>query len=71
MKSKKSVVLCSHGPVLPEIISVLANLTRTPYTTDVGSMAALSTGEFSVLHVSMQHPRSGFVAMETHSPETE
>jgi 8-oxo-(d)GTP phosphatase len=71
MKSKKSVVLCSHGPVLPEIISELANLTRTPYTTDVGSMAALSTGEFSVLHVSMQHPRSGFVAMETHSPETE
>jgi 8-oxo-(d)GTP phosphatase len=71
MKSKKSVVLCSHGPVLPELISELANLTRTPYTTDVGSMAALSTGEFSVLHVSMQHPRSGFVAMETHSPETE
>jgi 8-oxo-dGTP pyrophosphatase MutT (NUDIX family)/phosphohistidine phosphatase SixA len=71
IKAKKSVVLCSHGPVIPEIIRDLADLTRTPHTTDVGSMAALSTGEFSVLHVSMQRPRSGFVAMETHSPEPE
>jgi 8-oxo-dGTP diphosphatase len=71
MKSKRSVVLCSHGPVIPEIVRELADLTRTPHTSDVGSMASLATGEFSVLHVSTQHPRSGFVAMETHSPEPE
>jgi 8-oxo-dGTP diphosphatase len=69
MKSGKTVVLCSHGPVIPEIIRELAMLTRTPYTSDVASMGALSTGEFSVLHVSAQHPKSGIVAMETHSPE--
>jgi 8-oxo-dGTP diphosphatase len=71
MKSKKTVVLCSHGPVIPEIIRELAALTKTPYTTDVASMAGLATGEYSVLHISTQHPKSGIVAMETHSPESE
>jgi 8-oxo-(d)GTP phosphatase len=71
LKSKKTVVLCSHGPVIPEIIRELADATRTPYTSDVASMAALSTGEFSVLHISTEHPKSGIVAMETHSPDPE
>ncbi|HEY5231205.1 MAG TPA: NUDIX domain-containing protein [Galbitalea sp.] len=69
MKSKKTAVLCSHGPVIPEVIRELAMLTTTPHTSDVASMAELSTGEFSVLHISSQHPKSGFVAMETHSPD--
>lgn len=71
MKSKKTAVLCSHGPVIPEIIRELAALTKSPPTSDVASMAALSTGEFSVLHMSTQHPKSGIVAMETHRPEPE
>ena len=71
MKAKKTAVLCSHGPVIPEIIRELAALTGTAHTSDVESMAALSTGEFSVLHVSSQHPKSGIVAMETHSPDPE
>jgi 8-oxo-dGTP diphosphatase len=71
MKAKKTAVLCSHGPVIPEIIRELAALTGTAHTSDVESMAALSTGEFSVLHVSSQHPKSGVVAMETHSPDPE
>jgi 8-oxo-dGTP diphosphatase len=71
MKSKKTVVLCSHGPVIPEIIREIATLTKTPHTTDVASLAALSTGEYSVLHIASQHPKSGIVAMETHSPDPE
>jgi 8-oxo-dGTP diphosphatase len=71
MKSKATVVLCSHGPVIPEIIREIATLTRTPHTTDVASMAALSTGEYSVLHIATQHPKSGIVAMEMHSPDPE
>jgi 8-oxo-dGTP diphosphatase len=71
MKSRKTVVLCSHGPVIPEIVRELAALTKTPHTSDVASMAALSTGEYSVLHISTQHPKSGMVAMETHGPEPE
>jgi 8-oxo-dGTP pyrophosphatase MutT (NUDIX family)/phosphohistidine phosphatase SixA len=71
MKSKATVVLCSHGPVIPEIIREIAGLTSTPFTSEFGSMGALATGEFSVLHVSAQHPKSGIVALETHSPEPE
>jgi 8-oxo-dGTP diphosphatase len=71
MKSRKTVVLCSHGPVIPEIVRELATLTKTPYTNEVASLGALSTGEYSVLHISTKHPRSGIVAMETHSPEPE
>ena len=71
MKSKMTVVLCSHGPVIPDIISEIAILTRTPMSTEFGSVGALSTGEFSVLHISAQHPKSGIVALETHSPEPE
>ncbi|HEX4442009.1 MAG TPA: NUDIX domain-containing protein [Galbitalea sp.] len=71
MKSKATVVLCSHGPVIPEIIREIAGLTRTPLTTEFASMGGLSTGEFSVLHISAEHPKSGVVALETHSPEPE
>jgi phosphohistidine phosphatase SixA/8-oxo-dGTP pyrophosphatase MutT (NUDIX family) len=71
MKSRATVVLCSHGPVIPEIIREIAGLTRTPLTTEFASMGGLSTGEFSVLHVSAEHPKSGIVALETHSPEPE
>jgi 8-oxo-dGTP pyrophosphatase MutT (NUDIX family)/phosphohistidine phosphatase SixA len=71
MKSKTNVVLCSHGPVIPEIVREIAELTRTPLTTGFSSMGALATGEFSVLHVSSEHPKSGIVALESHSPEPE
>jgi 8-oxo-(d)GTP phosphatase len=71
IKDKKTVVLCSHGPVIPAIIDEIAELTGTPETTDLLSMGSLATGEFSVLHVSTEHPKSGIVALETHAPTPE
>ena len=71
IKDKKTVVLCSHGPVIPTIIEEIGELTGTPETTDFLSMGSLATGEFSVLHVSTQHPKSGIVALETHAPTSE
>jgi 8-oxo-dGTP pyrophosphatase MutT (NUDIX family)/phosphohistidine phosphatase SixA len=68
IKKGKTTVLCSHGPVIPEIISEIAGLTNTPPTTDFLAMGDLATGEFSVLHISIEHPTSGVVALETHSP---
>jgi 8-oxo-dGTP diphosphatase len=68
MRRKKTVVLCSHGPVIPSIIDEISRATNTAPTTEFLSMGALSTGEFSVLHVSVKHPTSGIVALETHSP---
>jgi 8-oxo-dGTP diphosphatase len=67
---KRTAVLCSHGPVLPEIIEELARLTATPVSESLRQASMLSTGEYTVLHVSTQHPRSGLVAIETHGPTT-
>jgi len=71
MKAKANVVLCSHGPVIPEIVREIAALSRTPLTTEFAATGQLGTGEFSVLHLSSRHPKSGIVALETHSPQPE
>ena len=68
LKKKQSAVLCSHGPVLPQIIDEIASRTKTARDAALRDAAALATGDFSVLHVSLEHPRSGLVAVETHSP---
>ncbi|NEM92321.1 NUDIX domain-containing protein [Galbitalea soli] len=71
VKQKKSVVLCSHGPVIPELIDAIASHTNTPPTRDFLSMGDLATGEYSVFHIATHKPRSGIVAMETHSPSND
>lgn len=65
-----TVVLCSHGPVLPDIIGAAAMETGTPVDSALRRAAELSTGEFSVLHISALHPDDGLVAVETHSPRS-
>lgn len=69
LKKQRSVVLCSHGPVLPQLVSQLVALTRTKTDVDGTLMraASLSTGDFAVIHVSRSHPRQGIVAAEVHS----
>lgn len=61
-------VLCSHGPVLPDILSELALATGTLRGSYLGSASALETGAFSVVHLSATNPGSGIVAIETHEP---
>lgn len=68
LEKQVSVVLCSHGPVIPDIISMIADETGTPNNGALRHAAGPSTGEFSVLHVSVDHPESGIVAVETHFP---
>lgn len=63
-----SVVLCSHGPVLPEIVDAVARMTNTPLDSALRRSAMLSTAEFTVMHVSLEHPENGLVAVETHGP---
>ena len=64
----RTVVLCSHGPVLPDIIAAIARATGTELDHDLRRAARLSTAEFTVLHISAEHPDAGIVAVETHSP---
>lgn len=68
IRDAESVVLCSHGPVLPQIIAAVADETATPGSATLHRAAALSTGEYAVLHVPIEHPESGLVAVEVHGP---
>ena len=65
---KKSVVLCSHGPVIPEIIGELARQSNTPPDASLRTAGLLSTAEYTVLHLSVDEPLGGIVAIETHGP---
>lgn len=68
VRARRPVVLCSHGPVLPDILSELAMATGTLPGSYLGSASALETAAFSVAHLSVDHPGSGIVSIETHEP---
>lgn len=63
----ESVVVCTHSPVVPELVSALAKLTGTRLG-QLSRQSMLSTGECAVLHLSAADPRQGIVAAETHGP---
>jgi len=68
LRAGVTVVLCSHGPVLPQIIDAVVRATATPDSGKLRRAAMLSTGEYAVLHVPVDHPESGVVAVEIHGP---
>jgi 8-oxo-dGTP diphosphatase len=69
VRVRKAAVICSHGPVLPDIMSELAYATGTMPGSYLGSSSALDTGAFSVAHLSVDNPGAGIVAIETHDPK--
>jgi len=69
VRTRKPAVLCSHGPVLPEILTEMALATGTLRGSYLGSASALEAGAFSVVHLSIDNPGSGIVAIETHAPK--
>lgn len=68
LKKRVTTVLCSHGPVLPRIISHVATQTHTEMDGALRSAGSLDTGDFTVLHLSRTNRSAGIVAVETHSP---
>ena len=68
LRKKKTTVLCSHGPVLPQIIDSVASQTGSPRDAALRDASSLGTGDFTVIHISREHPHAGIVAIETHSP---
>jgi len=69
VRAGKPAVLCSHGPVLPGILSELALATGTMHGSYLGSASALEVGAFSVAHLSATNPGSGIISIETHVPK--
>lgn len=68
VRARKTAVLCSHGPVLPEILREIALATGTTLGSYISDAADLQTGGFSVVHLSAENPSSGIIAIETHAP---
>lgn len=66
LKKQQTTVLCSHGPVLPQIVSALANASNTKPDAGLRAAAMLSTGDFSVLHFARDSKKLRLVAVETH-----
>jgi 8-oxo-dGTP diphosphatase len=69
VRSGKPAVVCSHGPVLPDILRELALATGTVRGSYLDDAAALPVGAFSVVHLSSTNPGSGIIAIETHEPK--
>lgn len=65
---QQPVVICSHGPVIPELIDELAALTNTPLDAQLRRSGMLSTAEYTVVHISTENPDAAIVAIETHGP---
>lgn len=66
LKRKETVLLCSHGPVIPEIVDQLVR-SVAPVEPPVRASGSLGTGDYTVLHISLKKkPR--LVAAETHRP---
>ncbi|MEL4317387.1 NUDIX domain-containing protein [Leifsonia sp. YIM 134122] len=68
VRSRKTAVICSHGPVLGDILREIALATGTPTGAYISDAASLEPGAFSVVHLSSTNPSSGIIAIETHSP---
>ncbi len=67
LQKRVSAVLCSHGPVLPEIVRCVAREAGSPVNGELRRAAALDTGAFTVLHLTdSAEPR--IVAVETYGP---
>jgi len=66
VRARKTVVLCSHGPVLPEILREIALATGSPTSSALFDAADLDTGGFSIVHLSSENPAAGILAIETY-----
>ncbi|MGV9194569.1 NUDIX hydrolase [Microbacterium sp. MC2] len=69
IRSGKPAVLCSHRPLLPDILTELALATGTMRGSYLSSASTLDPAEFSVVHLSASNPGSGIVSIETHEPK--
>ncbi|HWH25210.1 MAG TPA: NUDIX hydrolase [Pseudolysinimonas sp.] len=65
----RTAVLCSHGPVLPQIMASLAEATGSSEL--LRGAGQLAPGEYAVVHLPAADPTSGLVALEIHGPAIE
>jgi 8-oxo-dGTP pyrophosphatase MutT (NUDIX family)/phosphohistidine phosphatase SixA len=66
LRRRQTAVLCSHGPVIPDLIDEVAASVGASDDPDIRRSASLGTADYTVLHISRKHAQ--LVAVETHSP---
>lgn len=66
LRRRRTAVLCSHGPVLPQIIAAASVGADRHHRAQLERAAALATGEYAVLHIPLDDPEAGPVAVEVH-----
>jgi 8-oxo-dGTP diphosphatase len=68
LRRRRTAVFCSHGPVLPQIVEAAAAGADATHLTELSRAAQLSPGEYAVLHIPVDDPDAGPVAVEVHGP---
>ncbi len=68
LRRRRTAVLCSHGPVLPQIIAAAAVGAGRRFRAELEHATRLGTGEYAVVHLPVDDPEAGPVAVEVHSP---
>jgi 8-oxo-(d)GTP phosphatase len=68
VESRKTAIVCSHRPVLPDILRELAYAAGEQQSDRIRDAAALEPAAFSIVHLSAEHPSAGVLAIETHNP---
>ena len=63
---RQAAVLCSHGPVLPQLVEAAARIGNGVTQGALRSAADLKVGSFSVFHFSKETETPQIVAVETH-----
>ncbi|WP_298226720.1 NUDIX domain-containing protein [Gryllotalpicola sp.] len=66
LERRKTAVLCSHRPVLPDLLLELALATNTTMGDYIRDAAALEPAAFSIAHLRVEDPFTGILAIETH-----
>jgi 8-oxo-dGTP diphosphatase len=66
--NRTPTVLCSHGPVLPQLVMAAAEIGHGASNKALHAAASLSVGSFSVIHFSKETKNPQIVAVETHEP---
>ena len=61
------VVMCSHGPVIPQMVSEIITQTGGSVTDEARRAASLGTGDFAVFHIASSGRGFRLVSVETHT----
>ncbi len=67
IKEAKGALLCSHAPIIPDVVDAVARATGTQPGSELRRSGMLSTAEFTVMHIALKDSSPVLVSTETHS----